>query len=104
MNPAQQPRKSASAKGSSPLAASLRSNASHKFRLIMHLVCREQGVSVDELVATTGWKPHAIRGFLSRISNKPLVLIIEKQKDTTVGNHHYTLPGYRILQGEDAER
>ncbi len=80
----------------------LRSNAAHKLRLFMHLLCREEGVSVAELLERSGWHTHTVRGFMSRISKPPLKLKIAVERDRVRGNHHYHLRSYRVdVQDKD---
>ena len=38
-----------------------------KIALVLETVCREQGASLDELIALTGWLPHTIRACLTRL-------------------------------------
>jgi hypothetical protein len=48
--------------------------ASTKQDLVIQMLGRRSGVSIDELVAKTGWQPHSVRGFLSGVVRKRLGL------------------------------
>lgn len=37
---------------------------------VMEALGRDNGVTIEELVEMTGWKPHSARGFLSNIRKK----------------------------------
>ena len=75
----------------------LRSNVSHKFRIFMRLLCREEGVAVAELVEVTGWKAHSVRGFLDRLGKHPMQLELSIYRDRVNGNHRYQLRSYRVF-------
>lgn len=74
----------------------LRSSAVHKFRLLVRLLAREEGVDVAELVAATGWKASWIRGYISRLSQRWIALDILVEPDRVSGNHRYKLRSYRV--------
>ena len=56
-----------------------------KSALILALLQREGGVSLQELMAGTGWQAHSVRGFLSAVVSKKMGLAVAstKQEDGT---------------------
>ncbi|QTD46340.1 DUF3489 domain-containing protein [Ottowia testudinis] len=74
----------------------LRSSAVHKFRLLLRLLAREEGVDVAELVSMTGWKASWVRGYVSRLGQRWIALDIEVQPDRETGNRRYHLRSYRV--------
>ncbi len=57
---------------------------------VLILLRREQGASMDELVAATGWLPHSTRAALTGLRKKGHVITLDK----TGGR-----PCYRIVEG-----
>src|SRR5512135_2561269 len=57
--------------------------AGTKQDLVIQMLGRQSGVSVDDIVAKTSWQPHSVRGFLSGVVRKQfgLPLISEAGKD-----------------------
>jgi predicted ArsR family transcriptional regulator len=41
-----------------------------KQEIIINLLKREQGATLDELIKATEWKPHSVRGHLSNLRKK----------------------------------
>ena len=62
---------------------------------IITLLSREEGASIDDLMATTGWLPHTVRAVLSGLRKKGHR--IDRQKDGDAGSV------YRILQDSPVE-
>jgi Protein of unknown function (DUF3489) len=62
--------------------------AGSKQDLVLTLLRRQSGVSIDDIVSKTHWQPHSVRGFLSAIVRKKLKLrlVSEVGKD---GVHRY---------------
>ncbi len=80
------PRKGSKAKA--PPAASVSGAASAttgvtKGSMILNLLQRKKGVSVEDMRGATGWQAHSVRGFLSAVVRKKLglELISETGKD-----------------------
>ena len=48
--------------------------------LILELLKREGGVSLQELMSATGWQAHSVRGFLSAIVSKKMGLTVVSTK------------------------
>jgi hypothetical protein len=48
--------------------------AGTKQDLVIQMLGRRAGVSVDDIVAKTSWQPHSVRGFLSGVVRKKLGL------------------------------
>jgi len=43
-----------------------------KKQIVIRLLKRKSGASLDELCTATGWQPHSVRGFLSGTVRKKL--------------------------------
>ena len=43
-----------------------------KKEMVIRLLKRKSGASLDELCTATGWQPHSVRGFLSATVRKKL--------------------------------
>jgi len=54
-----------------------------KQNLVLQMLRRPSGVSIDDIVSKTAWQPHSVRGFLSGVVRKKLKLqlISELGKD-----------------------
>ena len=66
-----------------------------KLGLVIAMLRRPQGASIDDLAAATGWQVHSVRGALSGAIKKKLGLAVVSDK-TEVGRV------YRIVPGETA--
>jgi hypothetical protein len=42
--------------------------------LVIEMLRRQSGVSIEEIIARTGWQPHSVRGFFSGLVKKKLKL------------------------------
>lgn len=42
--------------------------------LVIHMLRRRSGVTIEEIIAETGWQPHSVRGFFSGLVKKKLKL------------------------------
>jgi hypothetical protein len=42
--------------------------------LVIQMLRRQSGVSIDDIIAKTGWQPHSVRGFFSGLVRKKLKL------------------------------
>lgn len=51
-----------------------------KTDLILGMLGREDGASIDEMAAATGWQSHSVRGFLSGTVKKKLKVKIVGEK------------------------
>jgi hypothetical protein len=60
-----------------------------KAALVLDLLRHPTGVSIDELVAATGWLPHSIRAALTGLRKKGYLLTSEKVD----GVRHYRVEG-----------
>ena len=52
-----------------------------KSALITAMLARDEGASLDELIAATGWLPHTTRAALSRLRSSGQVLAKSKRED-----------------------
>ncbi len=51
-----------------------------KQALLIDLLTRKKGATIDEAVAATGWQPHSVRGAISGTLKKKLGLMVTSQK------------------------
>lgn len=58
-------------------------SASTKIDQVLTLLRREQGASLDELIAATGWLPHTTRAALTGLRKKGYVIGKEKVEDVS---------------------
>jgi len=59
----------------SPAASKQRSAPTKsKQDLVIQMLRRQSGVTIDDIVAKTGWQPHSVRGFFSGLVRKKLNL------------------------------
>ena len=42
--------------------------------LVIQMLRRQSGITIDDIIAKTGWQPHSVRGFLSGLVKKKLKL------------------------------
>ena len=59
------------------MAASPRTGT--KQTLLVDLSRRDEGATIDEAVAATGWQPHSVRGAMSGILKKRLGLTVNSE-------------------------
>src|SRR3974377_5020 len=54
-----------------------------KQELVLQMLRRQSGVSIEDIMAKTRWQPHSVRGFLSGVIRKKLkiALVPEVGKD-----------------------
>ncbi len=64
-----------------------------KQSIIVNLLTREEGATLQELIAATEWKPHSVRGHLSNLRKKRGMPI--EAFTNTDGNR-----GYRIIPSQ----
>ncbi len=53
--------------------------AGTKQALLIDLLKRKNGATIDEMVEATGWQPHSVRGAISGALKKKLGLTVESQ-------------------------
>lgn len=77
--------KPAGAKGSQPT----------KGQIIIKLLRRKKGATINELVNATGWQTHSVRGHISGTIKKKLLFNVAIEKDAN------SVARYRIVTGEE---
>jgi hypothetical protein len=58
--------------------APARTNRVHKIDLILDLLTRPEGATIDQLIAATGWLPHTTRAALTGLKKKGHMVVSEK--------------------------
>ena len=67
------------------MAQKLAKKPKTKQAIILGLLRRKSGASLDDIMAATGWQAHSVRGFLSGTVKKKLKLNLQsKQSDAGV--------------------
>jgi hypothetical protein len=56
---------------------------------VLALLRRQNGASLDEIVAATDWKPHSARGFLAGAVKKRLKIEVVSEKNAETGERRY---------------
>ena len=69
---------SAPAETATPLAAQHRPTS--KLGLMVELIGRGEGATLEELVAATGWQRHSVRGAISGAVKKQLGLVVTSER------------------------
>jgi hypothetical protein len=69
-------RKKASSSSSKRCSASSPS----KQDLVIQMLRRRSGVTIEEITAETGWQPHSVRGFFSGLVKKKLKLPLTSER------------------------
>jgi hypothetical protein len=52
----------------------------NKTAVVLDLLRREGGATVDDIVSATGWQAHSVRGFISGVLGKRMGLTVESAK------------------------
>jgi len=63
-----------------------------KAALVVNLLKRKSGASLEELTRATGWQPHSVRGFLSGTVRKRMGMALVR-KSAKNGTHRYYVTG-----------
>jgi len=61
-------------KASSSASTRQPGSAQSKQDLVIQMLRRQSGVSIDDIITKTGWQPHSVRGFFSGLVRKKLKL------------------------------
>jgi hypothetical protein len=56
---------------------------------VLTLLRRQDGASIDEIVAATDWQPHSVRGFLSGAVKKRLGIDVISEKGSDGVRRYY---------------
>lgn len=59
---------------------------------VLALLRRQNGASIDEIVAATDWQPHSARGFLSGAVKKRLKIAVISDKGEDGVRRYYVAP------------
>jgi len=79
----EQNRSSGAPEGKVPPATEPLSRPASKIGTVLSLLQREEGATLDEMVATTGWLPHTTRAALTGLRKKGHAVAKDKRGDTT---------------------
>ena len=90
-------RPSASGKTSRSKKARNTAAPTTKQELVLQMLRRQSGVSIEDIMAKTRWQPHSVRGFLSGVVRKKLklALVSEVGKD---GERHYRVTSPKVAK------
>ena len=72
---ATRPRKTANAEGGAPKA-----REGSKKAIVLELIRRPEGATLQEIMSVTGWMAHSVRGFISGALGKKMGLTVESLK------------------------
>ena len=89
--PSRRAAKFASSTATSPPSDKLASKQTlpiSKAALVIKLLSRGKGATVEELMAETGWQPHSVRAYFSGLRKKGHLLVREQRKG---GDHAYRI-------------
>ena len=87
------------ARKASPASSKRRAAPSQsKQDLVIQMLRRQSGVTIEDIIAKTGWQPHSVRGFFSGLVKKKLKLplVSEVGKD---GVRRYHIAPIASIQG-----
>jgi hypothetical protein len=70
-------------------AAPSPATSSSKQDQVLVLLRRQNGASIDEIVAATDWQPHSVRGFLSGAVKKRLGIDVISEKGADGVRRYY---------------
>ena len=59
---------------------------------VLALLRRQNGASIDEMVAATDWQPHSVRGFLTAAVKKRLGINVISEKGTDGVRRYFVAP------------
>jgi hypothetical protein len=59
---------------------------------VLTLLRRQDGASIEEIVAATDWQPHSVRGFLSGAVKKRLGIDVISEKDEDGVRRYHVAP------------
>ena len=80
-------------KAAAPRTATKASRTETKSSLILKLLARPSGASIEELAAAAGWQHHSVRGFLSGALKKKRGLDVTNVVVDGVRRYHVDQPG-----------
>jgi hypothetical protein len=66
--------------------------AQTKQDLVIQMLRRQSGVSIDDIIAKTGWQPHSVRGFFSAVVRKKLKLPLVSDAGKDGVRRYHTAP------------
>ena len=58
---------------------------------VLELVKRPEGATLKQIIKSTGWQPHSIRGFISGTLSKKMKLVVVSTKGED-GERVYSVP------------
>ena len=66
--------------------------AQTKQELVVQMLRRQSGVSIDDIIAKTNWQPHSVRGFFSAVVRKKLKLPLVSDVGKDGVRRYHTAP------------
>jgi hypothetical protein len=74
------PKKAAATSTTAPTAAPRKARADTKQAKLISMLRRNQGATIAQIVAATGWQPHTVRGAFAGALKKKLGLTVTSEK------------------------
>ena len=81
------------ARKSSPASSKRRAAPSQsKQDVVIQLLRRQTGATIEDIIAKTGWQPHSVRGFFSGLVKKKLKLPLTSEVGKDGVRRYHTAP------------
>jgi hypothetical protein len=89
---AKKPTKTVASKARAKKTTTIPLKRETKQNIVLALLRRQDGASLDEIVAATDWQPHSVRGFMSGALKKRLKIEVISEKGEDGVRRYYVAP------------